>query len=207
MGRRSGKSRRWVQMTLQAAPGKHGGLRRDAGRKAGRRTTVERVARPDLAARHPVHVTMRLRPDAPRLRRHRAYGVLRLAFRRGKDRFGFRLAHFSVQSNHIHLVCEAADKRALSRGMQGLSIRIARALNRLAGRRGRVLADRYHARVLKSPTEVRNALRYVLRNAVHHRAAPNGPFLDVFSSAALFDGWRERTPRVLLDDDGPPIVR
>ena len=43
-------------------------------------------------------------------------------------------------------------------------IRIARVLNKLWRRRGRVFADRYHDRILKTPREVKNALVYVLAN-------------------------------------------
>jgi REP element-mobilizing transposase RayT len=201
MGRRAKK---WVQLGLQAAPGTHGGMRRGAGRKEGRRTTVKRIARPTLDGRCPCHVTLRLRAGAPHLRRNRVYQTLRAVFRLGKDRFGFRLNHYSVQSNHLHLICEADDTRGLSRGMQGLAVRIARRVNKTAGRRGKLFRDRYHLRVLESPTEVRRGLIYVLRNSVHHGALPGGPFIDVYSSAGVFDGWVERLPPVI--DDGPPTV-
>jgi REP-associated tyrosine transposase len=151
-----------------------------------------------------VHVTLRVRDDAPRLRRVRAWAVLRAAFRRGADRSGFRLVHFSVQTNHLHLICEADEAKALSRGMQGLAIRIARRMNRLAGRRGKFFADRYHARQLRTPTEVRRVLVYVLQNAAHHQAHM-ARVLDVYSSACYFTGWR--TPlRLPLVDDGPPPI-
>ena len=68
----------------------------------------------------------------------------------------------------IHLIVEASDRVALSRGVQGLCIRLARAVNRACGRRGPVFADRYHARALKTPRSVRFALRYVLLNAHKH---------------------------------------
>jgi REP element-mobilizing transposase RayT len=183
----------------------HGGWRRNSGRKRGR-TTVARVARPALSGREPCHVTLRVRPDAPPLRRHHAYRTLRACFRRGKDRFGFRLVHYSVQSNHLHLLCEARDTRALSRGMQGLAVRLARRLNRATGRKGKLFADRYHLRVLAGPRQVRTALLYVLRNAVHHRAAPAGPFFDVYSSAIYFDGWAQPPRLPVLDDGAPPVV-
>jgi REP element-mobilizing transposase RayT len=112
----------------------------------------------------------------------RAFGELRQAFAAGRERFGFRLTEFSVQSNHLHLMVEAEDTRALSRGMQGLAIRCARTLNRLWQRRGAVFSDRYHAHVLRTPTEVRRALRYVLENARRHGVALVGP--DPCSSAA-----------------------
>jgi putative transposase len=197
--------RRWEQLGLQAARGTWGGIRRNAGRRRGR-TTVERVSRPVLSGREPVHVTLKLRPDAPPLRRHRTHRLLRAAFRAANERFGFRLIHYSAQSNHLHLICEAADRRSLSRGVQGLAVRIARRLNRAAQRRGSLFSDRYHLHVLTTPREVRHALRYVLRNAVRHRAAPEGPFLDVYSSACSFDGWREPLRLPLVNDDELPTV-
>jgi len=152
-----------------------------------------------------VHVTLRVRDDAPRLRRAHAWAVLRGCFRRGCARDGFRLIHFSVQTNHLHLICEADDRRALSRGMQGLAIRIARGMNRVAKRRGKVFADRYHARQLRTPTEVRRALVYVLQNAHHHQHLVAG-LLDVYSSAPYFDGWREPLRLPLVNDGDPPVV-
>src|SRR5204862_6807235 len=83
---------------------------------------------------------------------------------------------------------EADDARGLGRGMKGLCVRIARALNRLWKRVGSVFSDRYHARVLRTPREVRNALNYVLHNAARHGSRLGGP--DPCSSGAWFDGWR-----------------
>lgn len=71
-------------------------------------------------------------------------------------------------SNHLHQIVEADDSKALSRGMQGLCVRMAQALNAALNRRGRVFADHFHSRPLRSPTELVNAIRYVLRNAERH---------------------------------------
>ena len=57
--------------------------------------------------------------------------MIERALSRGAERFGMRLTHHSVQGNHLHLIVEAKDARALSRGMQGLSIRVAQGMNRL----------------------------------------------------------------------------
>lgn len=105
-----------------------------------------------------------------------------------------RVVHYAVLSNHVHLIVEARDRVRLSRRVQGLEVRIARALNRRMGRpRGKVFADRYHAHILKTPREVRNALGYVLRNAPRHypeqRPFARRGFVDAFSSAEWFDGW------------------
>src|SRR5207253_1330187 len=128
------------------------------------------------------------------------------------------LVHFSVQGNHLHLVVEADDEKALARGMQGLGVRIAKALNRLMGRKGAVFADHYHARTLRSPTQVANALAYVLMNFLHHFPDEAARYAedprDRFSSAwreggmdppvvaartwLLTVGWRIRSAEVLL---------
>src|SRR4029079_2153627 len=92
-------------------------------------------------------------------------------FAAGCARAGFRLVHYSLQGNHAHLIVEVRDRGALGCGMKAIGARLARAVNRVAGRTGRVLADRYHSRLLDTPREVRNALRYVLLNARRHAAA------------------------------------
>ncbi len=122
------------------------------------------------------------------MRREPARRALEHAFELGAERVGFRLAHYSIQSNHLHLIVEALDRRALSRGMQGLTVRIARALNALWHRKGSVFADRYHARALRTPREVRNALVYLLHNARHHGIHVVG--VDPYSSGVSFDGWK-----------------
>ena len=81
---------------------------------------------------------------------------------------GFRVLHYALEGNHLHLIVEADDDTALSRGMKGLAIRLARGWNKAFARRGRVFADRYHARPVTSPTQMRNTLRYVLFNHVSH---------------------------------------
>jgi len=136
-----------------------------------------------------VHITLRLVEGLPSLRRRGPHAVLREAIAAAADRFGFRLVHYSVQRNHVHIIAEASDRESLSKGVKGFSVRVARGLNRLWGRTGRVFADRYHEVVLRVPRQVRNALRYVLQNCWKHEDGIQGP--DPFSSAPWFDGWRE----------------
>lgn len=173
-----------------------GGKRRGAGRKPkGERPLVSHAKRAELAARHPVLVTTKLRAGLPSLRRADAFEVVTAAFAgcvRGAERHGMRLVHFSVQSNHLHLVVEAADARSLSRGMQGLLAGLARALNRLRGRSGSVFADRYDGRALCSPREVRNALAYVLNNSKKHGC--HFADIDPYTSGRVFDGWQRNSP-------------
>ena len=144
------------------------------------------------------------------LRNGRSFRVVRRCLSDGCEKHGFRLVHFSLQGQHLHLVVEADDCQALARAMQGLSIRLARRLNRHLDRSGRLLADRYHCRVLRTPTEVRRALTYVLCNRRHH-AAERGlrierGWIDSYSSGPHFGGWCDlfRPPEAYAV--GPPCT-
>jgi REP element-mobilizing transposase RayT len=167
-----------------------GGVRAGSGRPPkGKRAGVSHLRRPESAPRHPLHVTLRVRSCVPSLRRA-LFPHVQVALALARERFGFRLAQFSVQRNHLHLIVEADDRRALARGIQGLCVRVARAVNRAVGRRGSLFADRYHARALTSPRTVRMALRYVLLNARKHgRSQVAQGFVDGCSSAAWFGGF------------------
>lgn len=129
---------------------------------------VPHLQRKTFASARAVHVTQRVRPDVGYLRKQGPASVLLQAFRDATARNGMRIAHDSVQGHHLHLIVEADDSVRLSRGMQGLSVRVARRLNARLGRRGAVFADRYHARVLGTRREVGNAIRYVVGNYRHH---------------------------------------
>jgi len=177
--------RKAIQLELPA-PRTWGGRRAGAGRpvKEGRRN-VRHSARPAHREREPVHVVMRSRFRP--LRSRFVFPTLRRALAQAtRARVGFRIVHFSVQADHLHLIVEASGKRALSRGIQGLSIRVARAINRLVSRSGKVWADRYFARALTSPRAVRRALVYVLNNFRKHRA-PGVTRSDPYSSARYLD--------------------
>ncbi len=148
-----------------------GGRRPGAGRKpSGRAVGVPHRTRPAHVARHPVHVTLRARPQVGSLRAPSLLPHVRAALAAASIA-AFRVVHFSVQADHVHLLVEARDKAARSRGLRGLAIRVARAVNRTRGRRGRVWADRYHDRALTTPREVRQALVYTLMNHKTHRPA------------------------------------
>jgi REP element-mobilizing transposase RayT len=172
----------------------HGGARRGAGRKpTGLRPGVEHSARGTLGGAAPVLVTMKILAGLANLRSARRFRRVLHGLQKACDRFDTRVVEFSVQSDHVHLVVETRHTRSLSRAMQGLAVRLARAINRSLGRRGRVFADRYHHRVLGTPRQVRHALQYVLCNARKHRVAPHvRGWLDPLSSAASFDGWTTR---------------
>ncbi len=130
-----------------------------------------------------------MRTDVRGLRNPLVFAHVREAIARSSKRAAsFRVVHFSVQDNHLHLLVEAKDKRELTRGMRGLAVRAAHRINGVLRRRGRVFAERYHARELTRPRSVRNALVYILHN--HRKHGVSLAWLDRCSSAHEFDGWR-----------------
>jgi REP element-mobilizing transposase RayT len=197
------------QLRLQLEKATRGGIREGAGRKptAGRRRPVPHRARQAHKARYPVHVTLRARSGLPSFRDsalcEALFECIRKASRSPAVGDAFRVVHFSVQPDHVHLIVEASDTSALSRGVQGLEIRLARAVNRcFGGIQGPVWADRYHARELKTPREVRNAIVYVLMNAKKHVRNFHAA-IDMLSSAPWFDGVRGNEP---IGED-PPVMK
>ena len=146
-------------------------------------------------------MTQRIREGLPSLRGDR----LLLEAMRGSiaasEKPSFRVVQFSIQSNHLHLIVEADDASALSRGMQALSIRMVHAVHRALGAGGSVFADRYHAHQLKTPRETRTALLYVLQNWVKHG---KGGDYDPSSSAFSFDGWARPPPSTV---ERPGVAR
>jgi putative transposase len=163
---------------------RRGGRRKGAGRPKGNR--VSHDARPAFSRPTPAHVTVRVRGDVPNLRSSRRFAAIRRCFAKAKQRQAFRMVQFSVLGNHLHLIVEADDSVALSRGMQGLCIRLAKALNKTLGRKGGLFDDHYHSHLLGSPAEVARALAYVRNNARRHYG---GLEIDYYSSAHA--GWRE----------------
>jgi REP element-mobilizing transposase RayT len=161
----------------------------------------------------PVHVTVRAARSVPNLRSEIVFAALRAIFARSSEK-GFRLLHFSVQWNHVHLIVEADDGVALARGVQRLLSRAAMAINALARRSGSVWRDRHHREPLTTPSQVRNTYAYVLFNNRKHEVASGSPSdaalyaFDQCSSTQWFRDWSPACPApgMALERAGPPIV-
>lgn len=190
-----------------------GGKRKGAGRKKLRPGAASHAPREDLDARHPVHTNLSVRGDIDSLRQPDVAACIEQCLREAErariaeDR-PFRVVHYSILRHHLHFIVEAQSKEALARGMQGLAIRLARGINRTLHRRGRVFVDRYFERVLRSPKQVSNCLRYVLLNERRHSfqrgETCEAGWIDPFSSGRYFDGWRGL--RVKPPDGDPKVA-
>ncbi|HKA89634.1 MAG TPA: transposase [Haliangiales bacterium] len=206
-------SRRTHRQLSLPKPPTWGGPRENSGRKpTGRfggydhrgrpQSGVSHGPRPELNPRHPHHVTLRAVNGSPNMRNFAfAREIGKLLKRRARRELACRVVHFTIQRDHIHMIVEAADRLALSRGVQGLASGIARVVNRTSGCAGGLWRDRYHARPLRTPGEVRKCLIYVLRNALKHGSTACA--VDPCSSAAWFDGFDGHPP---ARTDPAPVV-
>ncbi len=144
-----------------------GGTRKGAGRKKLSKCQAH-LKREVFSKRMPVHVTMKMAKDVKGLRGRRMYKAVESALWAAARNEDGLLCDFSVQNDHLHLVMDAANSSAMRSAVSGLAIRVAKAINGLCGRKGRVFDDRYHARVLRTPTEVRRVRHYVRDNYRKH---------------------------------------
>jgi hypothetical protein len=189
----SAQRRGQLRLPLQVAS-KWGGARKGAGRKPRGRPSIPHDTRSKVDPRYPLQVTIRAAPGLPSLRSARVFGALRRAIGRASvDRF--RVIHFSIQQDHGHFIVEGDEARRARGGMHGLAIRLALAVNRVLGRKGRVVGDRYHVRPLTTPRQMRTSMVYVLLNFRKHLRAPAG--IDPRSSGPHFSGWH-RAPGVTI---------
>jgi REP element-mobilizing transposase RayT len=205
------------------------GVKLGRPRKNPARAGSPHKARPEHKKQHPLHIVLRVAPVVGSMRKRFMYRALReatiacalreLAYNDVKG--AFRIVHISVQRTHVHLLVEADNKLALSRGMQSFQISAAKHINReyslkaklVERRRGNVFVDRYHAEVIKTPTQARRTLAYVLNNWRKHREDRDGDAaywnVDPYSSGVVFLGWKEREEEDVLwkwRDSYDPLV-
>ena len=182
------KKRKMRQLEIPWPMG-HGGARKGAGRKGsggGSRARVSHGARACFGRTCVLHVTCRIGEGLPTLRDPETAKRVMDYLARSCVKEGFRIVEYSIQGNHIHMICEVDDHEALSRAMNGLLSGLARTLNRYWGRRGKVFEDRYHAEDLPTPKQCRNALNYALHNAKKHGARSPRSGADPYSTAPWF---------------------
>lgn len=188
------------QLTLQTLG--HGGLRAGAGRKRKKGSGVRHRRRAEVNPKHPLHITVRMRKGAPSLRNRKALRVFCRACK-GAIEHGVRVLQYAVLGNHFHILVEAEDTRSLARAMRSLNIRVARGLNAIAGKTGKVQQDRYHVEALTTPTQMKNALVYVFTNAAKHLGGRRA--YDAYNSYLLFageirrSGWNWRKPGLVAE--------
>lgn len=193
-----------------------GGKRKGAGRPSkGFRSSERHQARVRFIRTSAAHVTLRVVASIPTLRRPDAYHAIRRAMYTVVGRDEFRIVHIGLERDHLHLIVEADSHVALAKGMHAFQTsaaqRLHRAISAATGQpcAGKVFADRYHVRLITTPTQARHSISYVLNNWRKHRydQGMETMFWDVdyYSSGPTFPGWAEleSSPVLLQTPDSP----
>jgi hypothetical protein len=138
---------RWTKKAVERALAKgrrlgHGGWRPGAGRPRGR-TKVAHLAREPFDPKRPVKVTLKVQKGVPSLKKPGAVRIINTAVEAASERDDFRVRRHEVQRDRLVLTVVAGDLDALARGMQSISVRVARRVNSLLDREGTFFAERY----------------------------------------------------------------
>jgi REP element-mobilizing transposase RayT len=132
---------------------------------------------------------MRRAEGVPSFRGERAHEELREAVRETR-RKQFRIAHYKIHPDHVHLIVEATDDEALAEGLKGFAVRAARALNtHVLERSGTVWGDRYHRRELRTARQVRDAVLALASDGLDERVSPTAPAVEPAQTWLLVHAW------------------
>lgn len=184
----------------------HGGYRKGSGRTRIHSKGVAHRTREIVKHYHPLHINFKFKTF---IKKKASLQILKRALINARKQ-GLRIVHFSMQSNHIHLIVEAKDNSVLTSGMRALTVTFAKGL-----KQGRIQLERYHLHVLKTKREVKHAIHYVAFNQQKHEKGTY-TLIDEFTSALtdlkMVKGYAKRmriTIRILgslvLEMDKPTI--
>lgn len=155
------------QLALNLYQGYHGGRRPNAGRKRIHSKGVAHRTREKVTPHTPVHINFKYRTFIQTIR---ILDILHLAFQ-NTLKYEFKVTHYALQSNHIHIIAEVKDNQSLISGMRSLTNTIIKRIDK-----GSLQIERYHLHVLKNPKETQNAIHYVLNNEFKHAGKTNKNF-------------------------------
>lgn len=144
------------------------------------------MKRETVTSRSPIMITVKLKSGLRNLRCGVIHEQLKKGFL-GAKKFGFRVVHYSLEGNHVHIFAEVDDKDALAKGMMSFGSSFGKAIRKFNGGTGPVFMGRYHVRVLKNPTQTKQALAYVLFNRAKHTKWH--PEINEYSSNVHFKEW------------------
>lgn len=160
------------QIELNIYKGTRGGRRPNAGKIRKHSPGVAHSTREKIKATTPLHINFKY---GAYVRMESILNILEVSILNAK-KFRFEVTHYTLQSNHVHLIAEAPDNTSLSSGMRSITNTMVKRMGK-----GSIQLERYHLHVLRTPREVRNALDYVLNNDVKHTGKLDKRFTKVIS--------------------------
>jgi len=141
-----------------------------AGRPKGRsKHYIPHIKREALPAKTPVHITIKINKEYKGLRNKTFLSITKLAIKKARLK-GLRVIYFTIQFDHLHLFIEPKNMRELSNGIRSLVCAMAERMRRhlKLDKLKSFVKDRYHLHILKTPREVKNAIKYILGNTIKH---------------------------------------
>jgi REP element-mobilizing transposase RayT len=111
-----------------------------------------------------MHLTVKVHDDVPSLRRPELRERLGVLLEGARKR-GVRTLSFAIMPNHIHILCIANSAATLRDATRYVLGQLARFVNQLFRRRGKVFTDRYWSTCITTVKQGWTALCYVLKNA------------------------------------------
>jgi REP element-mobilizing transposase RayT len=155
------------QLTLNLYSGKNGGRRPNSGRPRIHSKGVSHSKREPVTSRTPLKINFKKKTY---IRTEKLLDIINRSIEHAKLK-NLHIICFTIQSNHIHLIAETQNNKTLSSGMRSVTNTIAKNL-----KKGSMQIERYHLHVLRNPTEVRNAISYVMTNDLKHTGKMNMKF-------------------------------
>ena len=158
---------------------------KNAGRPAIHDIGIRYIKRAHIRKPTPLHLTIKLiRAD---IQNKIILKALRRAIMRARLQ-GMEIIHYSLEHDHVHLYAEARDNGTLAQGMKALGVTLAKRINGYFKSKGSCYKTRYHLRILKSASEVKNVLNYILKNGIKHKRTKN--VVDPYNSAIVLHDFR-----------------
>lgn len=169
-----------------------------AGRNAIHDRGIRHIARDEVKSSTPLHLTIKVERSKAGLKNKSIIKVLHSSIKKARL-IGLRIIHYTLEFDHVHLLVEADNKAILGKGMQSFGISFSKGINKLKGLSGRVFKTRYHFRKLKTPSEVKNVLNYILGNAVKHKTST---FINQYNSLMAVKDFSKLYPgfEIMLED-------
>lgn len=157
-----------------------------AGRPALHDIGIRHLKRAQINRPMPLHLTIKLKKAYMQNGQNvQNKHILKHAIKRARI-MGLKIVHYSLEHDHVHLYTECESNVILTKAMKAFGVSLAKNINKYFSSKGQVYKTRFHLRILKSASEVKNVINYILKNGIKHKRA-NSIFDPYNSSFAIHD--------------------
>lgn len=172
---------------------------KNAGRRAIHDIGIRHTKRMEINRPSALHLTIKLKKADIKIQNKAILKILRYAILRARLQ-GLKIIHYSLEHDHVHLhlYVECDDNEILGRSMKAFGVTLVKKMNKYFHKKGSAYKHRYHLRILKSASEVKNVINYILKNGMKHKRT-NRVF-DFYNSAIVIHDFRILGIKVISAD-------